>query len=287
MNIGIVGYGTVGKVVAAAFQELAQIHVYDPAYKGHGDLYESSIEAVWKKSEFTFLCVPTPQITRPGELGGPFDGTIIDQCVQGLASQVAEPGKILIIASTTLPSRIAQYQKQWPDLRLVVCPEFLVERTAADDFLNPKFRILGGGQDDTLSVQRLFDEYSQCRPCPVGYCDAVGAALIKYMGNSYLALKVSMLNQYYELWEQLGCTTDWSELAKIWHLDARIGDSHYDIPGPDGDRGWGGNCFPKDVNALLREAEAQGVSLSILEEAWTYNKSIRTKINWVDDAEAT
>ena len=122
---------------------------------------------------------------------------------------------------------------------------------------------------------------------PVGYCDAVGAALIKYMGNAYLALKVSMLNQYYELWEQLGCTTEWSELAKIWHLDARIGDSHYDIPGPDGDRGWGGNCFPKDVNALLREAEAQGVSLSILEEAWTYNKSIRTKINWVDDAEAT
>ena len=282
MDIGIVGYGTVGKAVAKAFQGLAQVHVYDPAYTNCGSSFESSIEAVMQKSRFTFLCVPTPQSVRPGDIGGPFDGTILDQCVQALAHPMVESRKVLVIVSTTLPSRIAQYCKQWPDLRLVVCPEFLTERSASDDFLNPRYRVLGGEKEDTAEVHHLFSTFSECQPCSVGYCDAVGAALIKYMSNTYLALKVSMLNQFFDFWKHSDCETDWAELAEIWHLDSRIGSSHYDVPGPDGDRGWGGKCFPKDVNAMLCEAKDKGVSLSILEEAWNYNKTIRTRIDWVD-----
>lgn len=285
MDIGIIGYGTVGKAVVQAFQDLAQVHVYDPAYINHGSLFEASIEAVSQKSQFTFLCVPTPQSVRPGDLGGPFDGTILDQCIQALAGPMIESRKILVIVSTTLPSRVAKYRKQWPDLRLVVCPEFLAERSASDDFLNPRFRILGGKKEDVAEVQHLFSTFSKCRPCSVGYCDAVGAALIKYMSNAYLALKVSMLNQFFDLWKLSDCETDWAELAEIWHLDSRIGSSHYDVPGPDGDRGWGGKCFPKDVSAMLFEAKDKGVSLSILEEAWNYNKSIRTQVDWLYESE--
>ena len=282
MDIGIVGYGTVGKAVALAFQDSAQVRVYDPAYTS-GDLYEPSLESVWQKSRFTFVCVPTPQLLEPGRIGGPFDGAILDQCIQNLIGQgVASGEKILVMVSTVLPSKISQYRKQWPDSRLVVCPEFLTERGASDDFLNPRFRILGGSKKDTTAVHDLFSKFSKCQPCPVGYCDAVGAALIKYMSNAYLALKVSMLNQFFDFWKRSDCETDWNELTEVWQLDSRIGNSHFQVPGPDGDRGWGGKCFPKDVNALLYEARDKGVSLSILEEAWNYNKAIRTRVDWVD-----
>ena len=286
MDIGIIGYGTVGKAVARAFQKLTQVRVYDPAYTNCGDLFETSIEAVWPQSQFTFICVPTPQVVRPGDLGGPFDGAILDQCLQALTSLSTESDKILVIISTTLPSRIAQYRKQWPDLRLVVCPEFLTEHNASDDFLNPRYRVLGGGEADTIAVNRLFTEFSQCQPCPVAYCDAVGAALIKYMSNAYLALKVSVLNQFFDFWKGLDCETGWDELTQIWQLDSRIGNSHFKIPGPYGDRGWGGKCFPKDVNALLCDAKAKGVSLSILEEAWNYNTSIRKQVDWIDESKS-
>ncbi len=281
MDIGIVGHGVVGRAVVAAFQDQATLHVYDPAYPADETIFEASLEAVWQKSAFIFICVPTPQQLESGALGGPFDARIIDPCMETLGQQPQDPEKTVVIGSTTLPSKICEYKEKYSHLRMVVCPEFLVERTALNDFLNPKFRILGGESEDTHAVQELFEKYSCCAPCPVGYCDAPGAALIKYMGNAFLALKVSILNQFYELWEKSGSTTEWIELAKLWHLDTRIGNSHYEVPGFDGDRGWGGKCFPKDVNALLHEAHSQGVQLSLLEEAWNYNKSIRANINWV------
>lgn len=283
MNVGIIGYGVVGKCVYAAFKERSQLHVYDPAYPGNLGEFEDSLDAVWAKAEFVFICVPTPQQIGPDEYGGPFDGSAVDHCMEFLGSQENDPSKTIILTSTTLPSRIAGYQKKWPHFRFVVCPEFSRQETALEDYLNPRFRILGGNESDAKAVQNLFAEFSTCAPCPVGFCDAIGAALIKYMNNTFLATKVSMLNQFHELWEKSGSSTDWMQLMEVWHLDERLGNSHYQVPGPDGDRGWGGKCYPKDVNALLREAKELEIKLSVLEEAWNYNLSVRKKIDWVDD----
>ena len=282
MDIGIVGYGVVGKCVHAAFKERSRLHVYDPACPKRSDEFEDSLEAVRAKAEFVFVCVPTPQHIEPGTHGGPFDGTAVDHCMESLAGPADNASGTIILTSTTLPSRVAGYQKKWPRLRLVVCPEFGRQATALDDYLNPRFRILGGEEDDAKAVQALFAEFSACAPCPTGFCDAIGAALIKYMNNTFLATKVGMLNQFYELWGKSGSTTEWPQLMEAWHLDERLGNSHHQIPGPDGDRGWGGKCYPKDANALLHEAKALGVELSILEEAWNYNLSVRRNIDWVD-----
>ena len=146
---------------------------------------------------------------------------------------------------------------------------------ATEDYIKPKFRILGGEDRDTQEVHNLFSKFSTCVPCPTEFCDAAGAALIKYMNNTFLATKVSVFNQFYEFWQKSGIPTGWMQLMKALHLDERIGNSHYQIPGPDGDRGWGGKCYPKDMNALLHEAKEMGVTLNILEEAWKYNLSIR------------
>lgn len=283
MDIGIIGYGVVGKCVHAAFEERCRLHVYDPAYPEDSNAFEGSPDAVWAKAEFIFICVPTPQRVEPGEYGGPFDGTAVDHCMASMGAQADNLSRTVILTSTILPSRITQYQGKWPHLRLVVCPEFCRQETALDDYLNPRFRILGGGESDTKAVQDLFSRFSACTPCPVGFCDAVGAALVKYMNNTFLATKVSMLNQFHELWERSGCTMEWAELMEAWHLDDRLGHSHHQVPGPDGDRGWGGKCYPKDVNALLLEAKDLGVELSILEEAWNYNLSVRRKIDWIED----
>lgn len=283
MNIGIIGYGVVGKCVYAAFKEQAQLYVYDLAYPKASGEFEDSLDAVWAKAQFTFICVPTPQRIESGKYGGPFDGTAVDQCMEALGAQESTLSKTVILTSTTLPSKIAEYQKKWPHLRLVVCPEFLRQNTAREDYLKPRLRILGGTEDDAKAVQDLFVGYSTCAPCPVGFCDAIGAALIKYMNNTFLATKVSMLNQFYELWQKSGSTAGWEELMEALHLDERLGNSHYQIPGPDGDRGWGGKCYPKDANALLREAKELGVELSILQEAWNYNLSVRKNIDWMDD----
>ena len=154
------------------FKERSRLHVYDPAYLGYSNEFEDSPDAVWEKVEFVFICVPTPQRIEPDAYGGPFDGSAVDHCVESLGLQVKNPSKAVILTSTTLPSRIAEYQKEWPHLRLVVCPEFGRERAALEDYLNPKFRILGGNENDAKAVQSLFTEFSTCAPCPVGFCDA-------------------------------------------------------------------------------------------------------------------
>ena len=283
MDIGIVGYGIVGISVYAAFKDRVQLHIYDPAYSKNSGEFEDSLDGVWLKSEFVFICVPTPQKIESGAYGGPFDGTIVDHCMESLGDQASDASKIVILTSTTPPSRILGYQKKWPHLRFVVCPEFLRQNTALEDYLKPRFRILGGKADDTKAVQDLFEKFSACAPCPVEFCDAVGASLVKYMNNTFLATKVSVLNQFYELWEKSGSTAEWLQLMEALHLDERLGNSHYQIPGPDGDRGWGGKCYPKDINALLGEAKGMEISLSILEEAWKYNLSIRKNFDWMDN----
>ena len=280
MNIGIVGYGTVGKAICKGFESKASLHVFDPLYSPQqSQRFKRSVEEVWRASDFTFVSVPTPQKFDQGQQGGPFDSSNVDQVVVAV-SPLADENKILIITSTTLPSKIGEYLERCPQLNLVMLPEFLTERNAQRDFLSPAFRIIGGEPEHARAVQKLFERHSACVPCKVGYCDAIGAAFVKYMINSYLAVKVSFLNQFYDLFRESGSGTAWPELSELFHYDVRMGNSHRDVPGYDGDRGWGGKCLPKDVNAIMRDARRQGCQMSLLEEAWEYNLRVRSNIDW-------
>ena len=282
MNIGIIAYGTVGKAIYAAFKDKAVPHVFDPAHPPQQH-FKASIEEVWQACQFTFIAVPTPQKSFDDKQGGVFDSSHVDHTLATFAAAERAQGsqdKIAVLVSTTLPSKVKDYVERYPQLKLVVFPEFLTERNSTEDFLNPTFRVIGGEPQHARALQELFKQYSTCAPCKTGYCDAIGAAFIKYMLNTFLAVKVSFLNQYYGLFQHSGSRTDWVELSELLHYDTRIGNSHRDVPGHDGDRGFGGKCLPKDINAIMSDAREQGVPLSLLEEAWKYNLRVRKKIDW-------
>ena len=269
MNISIIGHGVVGKAVYSGFKPKCDMHIYDPAPSPSPEYVESP-EAAWHASPFVFICVPTPS-----DANGVFDSAIIDETMRRCAAMEPDAGKILIIKSTVIPTQVRRYLDDYPDLNIVVMPEYLVEAKPPEQFLEQDFRIIGGRPEHVRAVQALFEEHSVCKPAKIGACDAVGASLLKYTANSFLALKVGFMNQIHELHQALGVETDWDELMRGLHLDARMGTGHYLVPGPDGRPGWGGKCFPKDLSALVSLAERLGCDLGLLRTAQDYNHKIR------------
>ena len=141
--------------------------------------------------------------------------------------------------------------------------------------------VIGGKPRDTQALVDLFDQHSRCRkPYPIGQCDLIAAGVLKYMENAYLALKVTFMNQMYDVLKASGSHDEWNHVAEIFHLDPRMGTSHYQVPGPDGDRGWGGKCFPKDINALIHYCRRIGVDCDLMEKAWEINKRLRKDWDW-------
>tara|TARA_R110000764_G_scaffold228129_1_gene318503 strand:- start:354 stop:680 length:327 start_codon:yes stop_codon:yes gene_type:complete len=98
------------------------------------------------------------------------------------------------------------------------------------------------------------------------------------MNNTFFATKVSIMNEFYRLANKLG--VNWGDALYGFASDGRVGDSHLHVPGPDGKLGFGGTCFPKDINALINMANSQGVNMNILESAWKTNLEVRPEADW-------
>ena len=278
MNIGIIGYGIVGKSVAVSFQSKCHLYVYDPDYINTSTTEENikfckTINPIIENSAFIFICVPTPM---KDDSVHSFDSSYMDATLDALA-QALPPGQehILIIKSTVVPSKVNEYIKHYSQLNIVISPEFLTEKNYITCALKPAYQIYGGQDIHTHKVQQLFEKHSICSPCKVAYCDPVGASLIKYMVNSFLAMKVGFMNQFYDVAKLSGTQMQWQEITEIFHHDTRVGNSHADVPGDDGQRGWGGKCFPKDVRAIIDDAKSHRYALDIMQTVWEYNRKLR------------
>ena len=110
------------------------------------------------------------------------------------------------------------------------------------------------------------------------HTDTVTAEYIKYMNNTFFATKVSIMNEYYRLSQVLG--VDWETARYGFAADGRIGDSHLHVPGPDGKLGFGGVCFPKDINALISLGQTLNCPMNVLEAAWKTNLEVRPEQEW-------
>ena len=108
--------------------------------------------------------------------------------------------------------------------------------------------------------------------------DSLTAEYIKYMNNTFFASKVSIMNEFYRLAKHLG--VDWETALYGFVSDQRIGDSHLNVPGPDGKLGFGGTCFPKDINAFISFAKKNNVNMNVLEAAWKTNLEVRPEKDW-------
>ena len=104
------------------------------------------------------------------------------------------------------------------------------------------------------------------------------AELIKYMNNCFFATKVSFLNEMYQIAEK--CGANWEEAVEGFVRDGRIGHSHMNVPGPDGKFGFGGSCFPKDIQAMINFADSLGISSDVLRGAWKKNLEVRPEEDW-------
>jgi UDPglucose 6-dehydrogenase len=102
--------------------------------------------------------------------------------------------------------------------------------------------------------------------------------MVKYVTNSFLATKVSFANEMYQICE--GLDVDYDKVIEYATYDERLGKSHWAVPGPDGDFGYGGHCFPKDVKALISVAEGLNIFPEMLLSTDTKNTEVRTNKDW-------
>ena len=184
--------------------------------------------------------------------------------------------------STVVPGTTRELQSKFDNLRLVFNPEFLTERNAKYDFINQARIIIGGG-DTALQhygVERVGDLYRSRfgESQPVIETNWETAELIKYMSNCFFTTKISFMNEMYQVAEK--CGVDWSVALDGFFRDGRVGHSHMNVPGPDGKFGFGGSCFPKDIQAMINFGESLGLNMSTLRGAWNTNLEVRPERDW-------
>lgn len=263
-KVGIIGNGFVGEAQAFAFSPIADLRIYDvdPLRATHS---KEEID----ECDFIFVCVPTPM-----KKDGSQDLSYIENVFKH-----AKEGPIYIIKSTILPGTTHRLQHAYPQLNIIFSPEFLTERTAKLDMLTQARIILGGNKEHTQEVKNLFEQRFKNRH--IIETDSITAELVKYMNNTFFATKVSIINEFKLLSDAIGA--DWFTALYGFASDGRIGDSHLHVPGPDGRLGYGGTCFPKDVNALLTFAETNGVKMHTIEGGWKTNLQVRPEKDWEQD----
>jgi len=265
MKLGIVGHGFVGSAINQGFTKNVQKYIVDPN-KFSGNTIQQLIKF---KPDAVFVSVPTPQLES-----GECNTEILDSVLQELNQAI----DLLVIIKSTVPAyKLQSIKEQCINLRIVYNPEFLTEKNYINDFKNPPMHVFGGAITDTEIVEQLYLEHSACKKCPVFHTDIVSASLVKYCINSFLATKVTFMNEMYDVLRAAG-GTEWNEFVKMINSDPRIGKTHMRVPGNDGVRGYAGSCFPKDTAALAWYAkEILNTQFTQLETSIKINDTLRKK----------
>lgn len=254
MKYIIAGYGFVGKAVANALKTKHEIVIVDPQYTTNEIKFHHDADGL-------IVCVDTPM-----NAGGSCDVSNIANVLD--ATPIFMP---VLIKSTVSPGAVDRLTEIYPDHSICYSPEFLRAKTADQDFLNQKYVIIGG-EDPECFWHELFQ--TSLPNCKIVFnCSAIEACLVKYASNSFLALKTSYFNQIYDICEKTNL--DFDTVRHLLAMDQRIGADHTMVPGADGNRGWGGHCFPKDTTAFALWASQIERPVTLVESAIDYNNKVR------------
>ena len=296
-KIAVIGTGYVGLVTGTCFAETGnQVICVDnnaakvdkmrngeiPIYEPHLDvLFERNIKAnrlVFttdlqegiKDAEIIFLALPTP----PGE-----DGSADLSYILGVAEEL---GKIItdykvVVDKSTVPVgtaekvRLAMAKNATVDFDVVSNPEFLREGFAVDDFMKPDRVVIGTSSDRAKkTMDQLYKPFVR-QGNPIIFMDEKSAELTKYAANSFLATKITFMNEIANFCELVGADVDKVRIGI--GSDERIG-KRFLFPGI----GYGGSCFPKDVQALVKSGNEYNFSFEILKSVMTVNEEQKTVI---------
>ena len=270
-KIGIVGNGYVGSAIAHGFSSAStgrcEVKIYDILPEKSLNTLDETIN----DSEFIFVSVPTPMNSN-----GSISLKYIDEAFKNINGVSRNSEHVIILKSTVVPGTTEKLQKKFPGLNIVFSPEFLTEKSSRLDFINQSRVVLGGSDYYVDEVERLYrDRFKYCHFIKTDYKTA---EVIKYFGNIFFAVKVSFANEMKLICDTIG--VDWKLALEGFVADGRVGDSHLNVPGPDGKLGFGGSCFPKDINALISFAKSIGVDIHTIEGAWKTNLNVRSEEDW-------
>ena len=263
MKIGIIGQGFVGNAVYQKFKEHYNVLTYD--------LDEAKCNSTFEdvsKCDYVFTCLPTPMNS---------DGSCNTDIVEDVIKQIDEIGvtKGIVVKSTITPGTTQRWNDTY-NTNIVFNPEFLTERNAVKDYENQNRIILGGPRPTTTYLKRIFSNVFP--KAHIVKTDSTHAEMVKYLTNTFLATKVSFANEMYRICEKLNI--DYDKVVEYSTFDDRLGKTHWSVPGPDGDFGYGGHCFPKDVNALIHMAEEMGLYPTMLMATNRKNDVVRKNRDW-------
>jgi len=277
-KIGVVGNGFVGGAVRFGFSPNvgvdAEIRVYDvnPNKSTH------TLEETINESDFIFLSVPTP-----ANKDGSINIDILDKALQEIDEVPVGPrNNVILIRSTVIPGTTRKLQAKYSQLNLLFNPEFLTERSANFDFINQSRFIIGSS--DTLFSQQKSNDLTNLFRQRFGHSISVlqttyeTAEMIKYMNNCFFATKVSFMNEMYQVAKK--SNVNWEDAVSGFVADGRIGHTHLDVPGHDDKFGFGGSCFPKDIQAMINFGEVNGIDMKVLKGVWEKNLEVRPKQDW-------
>ncbi|MCH2044487.1 MAG: UDP-glucose/GDP-mannose dehydrogenase family protein [Saprospiraceae bacterium] len=299
MNIAIIGTGYVGLVSGTCFAETGNEVVcvdidekkVEQMKNGHVPIFEPGLELLFERnakqgrltfttdlktavqqSDIVFLALPTP----PGE-----DGSADLSYVLGVADQLGDiiEKYTIVVDKSTVPVGTAEKvhailsKKLDTDLFDVVSnPEFLREGVAVDDFMKPDRVVVGVESERAQAKMMMLYEPFVRQGNPIICMDIRSAEMTKYAANSYLAARISFMNEIANLCDQLGADVD--QVRRGIGSDTRIG-KRFLFPGA----GYGGSCFPKDVKALVRTAEDSQYDFKILKSVMEVNKKQKRKVS--------
>lgn len=274
LNIGIVGNGFVGQATSLFETENTNVIIYDidPSKCKPDDItLENFIHC-----DLIFICVPTPM-----EPSGKCYTSIVENIVKKLKS-IVDVKKTQIVIRSTVPTGTSQ------SLDCFFMPEFLTEKNWKTDFQNCNTWIFGLTKNEEnnhifiSNIQKLIKnafDYNKIQYNSVVFINSDEAEMIKYFRNTFLAVKVSYCNEIEEFCRKKGI--DYEKVKNIATLDHRITRNHTNVPGHDEKRGYGGTCFPKDIQSLHYQMQEVNMKSFMIKSSIERNETVdRVEKDW-------
>ena len=267
--IGIIGQGFVGNAVYQKFKNYYDVLTYDLDESKSN----SNVNEIIYKCTNIFVCLPTP-MNKDGSCNISIVEGVLDTI--DLTTDNLETKRNIIIKSTIPPGTTSKWNRKFESLNIVFNPEFLTEANAVSDYENQDRIILGGVRPATTELKTIFSKVFP--KAHIIKTDSTHAEMVKYLTNTFLSTKVSFANEMYSLCNKLN--VDYDKVIEYATLDDRLGKSHWNVPGPDGDFGFGGHCFPKDLSAILYLSNELNTMNNVLSAVQETNNNIRRNRDW-------
>jgi len=273
-NIGIIGQGFVGSAIREGLCPFYNIITYDIDTARRNC---STLDEVIDAADIIFQCLPTP-MKRSGEC----DIRLVESSLNAINTLCQDckaadgENKIVVIKSTVPPGTTEMLNNKFQNIDVCFSPEFLTEANSFNDFKSQARIIIGGPRPATGKIKLMFRRAFPT--IPIVKTGTKTAEMVKYFTNCFLATKVIFANEMYDMCLAVGIDMD--KVCEYALYDTRIGKSHLNVPGPDGDRGFGGHCFPKDLNAMIFFGSLNDVDTSFLDSVKRKNDAIRKNRDW-------